>query len=88
VTNAEVLAEYIQRKKEVFLGTSSMDVENECVFTANEAINTAIDNQVIVLDTWSRYHNDITDWGMQKTLLEVKALPVMLRAMSYRDYIL
>lgn len=88
MTNGQSLAEYIKRKKAVFMGTSSPDIENECIFTANEAINSAIDNQVIVLDSWNHYHNDITDWGMQKTMSEVRALPVKVRAICYKDYIL
>jgi len=86
MTNADILAEYIQRKKERFMGTASPDVENECVFTANEAVNSAIDACIIDLNAWNRYHNDITDWGLQKTLVEIKALPVLER--RYREYIL
>ena len=71
---------FIEGLRKAFMQADSMDVENQIIFNANEAVNKAYDNGKITIDRLMKHIHDIADWGMQKTAMEVMNLPVKQQA--------
>lgn len=66
-----------------FMETSRADEENDCVHGAYRCTDCACDSNIITADTWKQAHDDIDDWGLQKTMSEIRALPE--RTLTYKD---
>ncbi len=69
---AKAIVQYIADVKKAFMATKLPDTENECVYIARCAVEESINRATCNLSWGLDTIDDIDDWGIQKTMIELR----------------